>query len=201
MAHIYVKSEKVVNANPANVYSVLSDYREQRPHMLPPNFVDYKVERGGHGEGTEVSYRLHVARRERPYHMRIKEPVKGKVITENDTNSSLVTTWTLLPLDDSQRTMVRVATEWEGGRGLRGFFERTFAPLGVRRLYGYLLNQLSTIAPATTTQSARTNHSSADFLKNGENPATNLSMFLLIFGSVIGLSFGIDALSKRFARQ
>ena len=197
MAHIYVKNEKVLNANPADVYTVLSDYKNKRPQILPSNFIDYKVEHGGHGDGTVVSYKLHAARRERPYQMKVKEPVKGQVLTENDTNSSLVTTWTLLPLDDGQRTMVRVATEWEGGSGVGGFFERTFAPLGVHNIYNSLLNRLPDAVQTTGTDVS----ASPDFLNNQENPAKNFALFMLIFGSVIGLGFGISALRKRNATK
>lgn len=186
MAHIYVKSEKVVNANPADVYTALSDYKEKRPALLTPNFVDYKVEKGGRGDGTVVSYRLHAARRERPYHVQVKEPVKGQVLTENDTKSSLVTTWTVTPLADGQRSKVRVATEWEGGRGVGGFFERVFAPLGVRGVYNRVLDQLSKSVP-TTGEPGR---------KKGR-VGNNLGLFALIFGLVVGAGLGINAWLKR----
>lgn len=191
MAHIYVKSEKVVNANPADVYTAISDYREKRPELLTPNFVDYKVEKGGRGDGTVVSYRLHAARRERPYHVQVKEPVKGQVLTENDTNSSLVTTWSVTPLEDGQRSLVRVATEWEGGQGVGGFFERVFAPLGVRGIYNRMLDQLSNTVPTTGKIP------STVLSQKKENVGNNLGLFALIFGLVIAAGFGISAWLRR----
>ncbi len=191
MAHIYVKSEKVVNANPADVYTAISDYKEKRPELLTPNFVDYKVEKGGRGDGTVVSYRLHAARRDRPYHVQVKEPVKGQVLTENDTNSSLVTTWSVTPLEDGQRSLVRVATEWEGGQGVGGFFERVFAPLGVRGIYNRVLNQLSTVVPTTGEPT------STVLSQKKENVGSNLGLFALIFGLVIAVGFGISVLLGR----
>src|SRR5260370_7256492 len=135
MSHISAKSERVIAARPEDVYDVLADYENKRPEMLTPNFLDYAVEKGGHGSGTVVRYRLHAANRERPYHMRVDEAVKGQMLVERDTNSSLVTTWKLFPLHDGRYTKVSVATEWEGGRGIGGFFERTFAPLGLPPIY------------------------------------------------------------------
>ena len=191
MAHIYVKSEKVVNANPADVYTAISDYKEKRPELLTPNFVDYKVEKGGRGDGTVVSYRLHAARRDRPYHVQVKEPVKGQVLTENDTNSSLVTTWSVTPLEDGQRSLVRVATEWEGGQGVGGFFERVFAPLGVRGIYNRVLDQLSTTVPTTGEPT------STVLSQKKESVGNNLGLFALIFGLVIAVGFGISVLFGR----
>jgi uncharacterized protein YndB with AHSA1/START domain len=143
MSHIHVMSERVIDAQPEVVYEALTDYRVRRPQILTRNFLDYTVEQGGQGTGTEISYRLRAARRERPYHMLVKEPLKGWVLTESDQHSSLVTTWTLTPEDDGLRTRLRVDSEWEGGSGVGGFFERTFAPLGLRRIYNTMLASLN----------------------------------------------------------
>jgi len=131
MGRIYVKRERVVNDNPEEVYATLADYEEKRPLILTPNFLDYRVEQGGRGDGTVVSYRLQAARRERPYHMLIHEVVKGSVITEQDTNSSLITTWTVSSQHAGQQSRVRVTTEREGSSGTCGFSERLFASSGL----------------------------------------------------------------------
>jgi len=156
-------SERVVNAQPEDVYAVLTDYKARRPQILTPNFLDYTVEQGGQGAGTEISYRLRAARRERSYHMIVKEPLKGWVITESDQHSSLVTTWTLSPEDDGLRTRVRVDSEWEGGTGVGGFFERTFAPMGLRRIYNSMLISLNgLLRPADSTFLVETSEDDAD---------------------------------------
>ena len=189
MSKIFVKKERVINAAPENVYAVLSDYKNQRPQMLTPNFLDYTVEKGGKGDGTVISYRLRAANRERPYKMRVKESVKGEVLTEHDSDSSLVTTWALAPLNGGQQTKVRVSSEWEGGTGVGGFFERTFAPLGLRGIYGNMLDSLLglTGANATTVTAVQGEESS---------PASNAAAFLLIFGIVVGVAIGISVLQK-----
>lgn len=143
MSHIHVMSERVVDAQPEVVYEALTDYKVRRPQILTPNFLNYTVKQGGRGAGTEITYRLRAARRERLYHMLVKEPLKGWVLTESDQNSSLVTTWTLSPEEDGLRTRVRVDSEWEGSTGVGGFFERTFAPLGLRRIYDSMLASLT----------------------------------------------------------
>ena len=182
MAHIQVKSERLVNASPENVYAVLSDYVNKRPQMLTPNFMDYAVEKGGHGKGTVISYRLHAANREREYRLRIDEPVKGKVITEQDANSSLVNTWTITPTNDDNRTFVSVVNEWDGGSGTKGFFEKTFAPLGLKSIYGKVLDSLDQLASGAPASNALTKEG------NG-GPVDKIGLLLLVLSSVIGIAF------------
>jgi hypothetical protein len=144
MSHIHVKAERIIHAKPEVVHETLSDYRWKRPLILTPNFIDYTVGQGGRGAGTEIHYRLRAARRERSYSMQVEEPLKGLIITERDRNSSLVTVWTLTPVEDGQLTKVQVNSEWEGSTGVGGFFERTFAPLGLSRIYSTILSNLAT---------------------------------------------------------
>ena len=141
MSHLEVQTERVIAAKPEDVYAFLADYKE-RPKILPPNFSDYAVEEGGHGAGTVVSYRMRAGRRERPYRMRVDEPARG-VLTESDAGSSFVTRWELSPTADGERTRVRLVSEWDGSSGVAGFFERLFAPVGLRRIYNDMLARLA----------------------------------------------------------
>jgi Polyketide cyclase / dehydrase and lipid transport len=76
--------------------------------------------------------------------MRVDEPEPGRVLTEADTISSLVTTWTVTPEGDQSR--VRIETRWDGAPGLAGFFERLFAPPALRRIYNDELRRLDRYA-------------------------------------------------------
>jgi hypothetical protein len=155
VSRIIVQSEKVIPGKPEDIYAILADYKGRHPQILPANFQDYRVEQGAQGEGTVVSFRLRAGGRERLYRMRVSEPVRGQTLTESDLNSSLVTTWTVVPLDDGQRAQVRIATMWEGGSGLRGFFERLFAPLGLRRIYDQTLASLAAVAEGRPPEERR----------------------------------------------
>lgn len=143
MSRIHVKKERVINARPEAVFEAISDYKAKRRQMLTPNFLDYSVERGGHGSGTMLRYLLRSAGRERPHHISVQEPVKGQVLIERDTDSSLVTTWSVLPTSMGRKTKVSVESEWTGGRGIGGFFERMFAPRGLRHIYDRMLTYLA----------------------------------------------------------
>ena len=65
--------------------------------------------------------------------MTVAEPEPGRVITESDSNSSLVTTFTVTPQGHASR--VQILTSWDGAGGVGGFFERLFAPRAMRKIY------------------------------------------------------------------
>lgn len=142
MNRIHVEVERLLDAKPQDVYAFIADYRDKRLRILPPNYIDYTVTEGGRGSGTVIRYRFQVARRTRRYEMIVEEPSKGRVLLERDTTSSLVTTWTVTPTASKNQTRVAISTEWDGSRGIGGFFERTFAPAGLRRVYKDMLNRL-----------------------------------------------------------
>lgn len=189
VSRVFAKKERIIDARPEKVFSILSDYKEQRPKLLTPNFVNYTVEKGGKGSGTIISYLLRAANRERTYRMRVEELVRGSVLTESDTNSSLITTWSLLPVNGGSKTRVRVTSEWDGASGVKGFFERTFAPLGLKRIYGSMLDALSSLPGVSDEE--------VTGVKGQEySPGKNASAFLVIFAVVFGIAVVIGYLQK-----
>lgn len=154
MARIHVESERTIDAAPSIVYDFLTDYRDQHYKILPSeHYLDYTVEQGGHGSGTVFGYVFSAANRKRNYHLRVEELTKGEVLTESDLGSSLVNTWTVSGQDGGQRSRVRLTTEWEGSGGMGGFFERTFAPGSLRRIYDDVLRRLESSMSATGSKS------------------------------------------------
>lgn len=143
MSRIHVEVERTIDAPPEEVFAFLADYRDKRPIILTPNFLDYAVEQGGRGTGTVIRYRLQAGRRERAYRMRVEEPPGGSALVERDMDSSLVTTWTVISLASGRQSRVMATTEWEGSAGVGGFFERTFAPIALRGIYADMLDRLA----------------------------------------------------------
>jgi uncharacterized protein YndB with AHSA1/START domain len=139
---IHVDLERTIPAAPARVHAALADYRG-RERLLPASYLGYRVEEGGEGGGIVVSYRLRAGRRERPYRMEVSEPTPGVTLVERDRNSSLITTWILSPTASGTATELRLSTVWEAHGGIGGLFERTFAPRGLRRIHGELLDNLT----------------------------------------------------------
>lgn len=144
MSTVTAVAGRTVDAPAAVVFCCLSDFREHHHRFLPSAFSDFKVEEGGSGEGTMVSFTMTAGGRSRRYTMLVAVPEPGRVLEERDTRSSLVTTFTLTPKGD--RTQVRIETTWEGAGGVGGFFERMFAPGALKRVYDDELARLDVYA-------------------------------------------------------
>ena len=141
MGQVVATAERVVTAPVDRVRSALADYEGTRPRVLPEQFSGYRVESGGQGAGTRVAWRFAAtSKRVRDQLVEVSQP-DADTLVETDTRSSMVTTWTLHPAD-AGLTTVRVRTTWNGAGGVGGFFERTFAPKGLRRVYEDLLGRL-----------------------------------------------------------
>jgi uncharacterized protein YndB with AHSA1/START domain len=144
VAELRAAAERLIAAPPDRVYRYIADYREHHPRFLPPAFSDFRVEEGGVGTGTIASFRLTAGGRSRAYRIRIAEPEPGRVLTESDVGSSLVTTFTVTP--EAGQSRVRIETAWQGAAGIGGFFERLFAPRVLRRLFADELERLDRYA-------------------------------------------------------
>ena len=104
----------------------------------------FETVEGGVGAGTVHRFKLEAGGKVRDYLMRVDEPQPGRVITETDQNSSLVTTFTVTPAGDT--CTVKIETTWQGAGGVGGFFERTFAPKVLRKMYADELSRLDEYA-------------------------------------------------------
>ncbi|MFI9628578.1 SRPBCC family protein [Streptomyces sp. NPDC052042] len=143
MAQVEATTERVIAADADTVFDALADYEQTRGRVLPGQFSEYEVREGGDGEGTLVHWKLQAtSKRVRDCLMEVTEPSDGRLV-EKDRNSSMVTTWTVTPAGEGRSKAV-VTTVWKGAGGIGGFFERTFAPKGLARIYDELLRNLAT---------------------------------------------------------
>jgi carotenoid cleavage dioxygenase-like enzyme len=139
MARVKAQATRTVDASPETVLDVLRDYRDARQRILTDNYTAYRVEQGGHGDGTVIGYHFAAGGRERDYRLRVEEST-GE-LRERDELSSFVSTWSVQPAGAG--SSVTIESSWDGAGGIGGFFERTFAPIGLRRIYGQLLERLA----------------------------------------------------------
>ena len=144
MARIVVSAEGTVGAPADTVYGYVADMREHHPHFLPPAFSGFRVESGGVGAGTVTRFKVTAGGRTREYQMTVAEPEPGRILTESDTGSSLVTTTTVSPQGGA--SLVQISTAWDGAGGIGGLFERMFAPRVMRAIYADELKRLDAYA-------------------------------------------------------
>jgi uncharacterized protein YndB with AHSA1/START domain len=144
VAKIVVSAEGTVDAPAETVYGYIADMREHHPRFLPPAFSDFRVESGGVGAGTVTTFKVTAGGRTREYRNVVAEPEPGRVLTESDTGSSAVTTFTVSP--QGTASLVRISTAWDGAGGIGGIFERAFAPRVLRAIYADELKRLDAYA-------------------------------------------------------
>ncbi|WP_329362304.1 SRPBCC family protein [Streptomyces sp. NBC_01483] len=143
MAQVEATTERVIAADAEAVFDALADYSGTRAKLLPEHFSEYAVREGGDGEGTLVHWKLQAtSKRVRDCLLEVTEPTDGELV-EKDRNSSMVTTWRVTPAGEGKSRVV-VTTVWDGAGGIGGFFEKTFAPKGLGRIYDLVLDKLAT---------------------------------------------------------
>src|ERR1700761_8829715 len=147
MAQVKATAERTIGAPVEQVWQALADYADVRPRLLTEHFSEYEVRTGGTGGGTRVHWKLAAtSKRVRDCLVDVAEPAEHELV-ERDANSSMVTTWRVRP-SGKDNSAVSVETTWDGASGVGGFFERTFAPGGLRKIYDGMLANLDRVVRA-----------------------------------------------------
>ena len=144
------------------VYTILADYREGHPRILPRQYFPLlEVEQGGIGAGTRIRYQMHAPGSTRDYLATVSEPEPGHVLMETNeeiepvpaktgSQSRSVTTFTVDPVDEDQHSRVTIATDLTVSGWLDGFFTTMF----LRRVYAQELRQLAALAEERSISSS-----------------------------------------------
>lgn len=139
MGQVSASSTVLIDAEPATVLAAVADYEAMRPKILSAHYSGYRVLQGGQGAGTVAEWKLQ-ATKSRSRDVKAEVDVAGRTVIEKDANSSMVTNWTVAPAGPG--SSVTVKTSWQGAGGIGGFFEKTFAPLGLRKIQAEVLDNL-----------------------------------------------------------
>jgi hypothetical protein len=134
VAQVVASASRSLSAPPERVLEFLRDYRA-RSSILTSHFSGVRVEEGG----EVIAYHFSSGGRERDFRLR-PEQSAGELV-ERDQLSSFIQTWTVTPT--ATGSTVTVEASWQGSGGIGGFFERLFAPLGLRRIYDEVLDKLA----------------------------------------------------------
>ncbi|WP_280428220.1 SRPBCC family protein [Nocardia brasiliensis] len=139
MGQVSASSSIAVAADPQRTLEAIADYETVRPRILSAHYRDYKVVEGGKGAGTVAEWTLQATeKRSRNVHAVVT--VSDSIVTERDSNSTLITTWTVTP--DGTGSQVTQRTTWQGAGGVKGIFEGIFAPLGLKKIQAEVLGNL-----------------------------------------------------------
>src|SRR6478736_1451352 len=131
MGQVSASSTVMINAEPDAILTAVADYQTVRPKILSSHYSGYQVLEGGQGAGTVATWKLQ-ATKSRERDVKASVDVAGRTVIEKDANSTMVTNWTVAPAGTG--STVTVKTSWSGAGGVKGFFEKTFAPLGLKKI-------------------------------------------------------------------
>ena len=145
-----VTASSLMKTPAGTVYSILADYQNGHPHVLPPKyFSGLEIEEGGIGAGTRIRFQMNAFGKTQTFRAAITELVPGRTLVETDLESGAVTTFTVLPLEDNHGCHVTISTELKAREGPIGFIERSITSLFLRRVYAQELRMLSEFAGGT----------------------------------------------------
>jgi hypothetical protein len=140
-----VTASILINAPAALVYSIIADYRNGHPRILPkPYFVSMEVLGGGEGAGTVIQVQMRVLGTTKIFRATISEPEPGRALVETN-DSGEVTTFTVKPVADGKQACVTFTTELPS-RGLLAPLERILSRLMLRKIYARELALLAILS-------------------------------------------------------
>jgi hypothetical protein len=129
------------------VYTIIADYRDGHPHILPkPHFVCLAVEQGGVGAGTVIRFQMRLMGRIQTFRAAITEPEPGRVLMETDMQTGAVTTFAVESRADAQHAAVTITTTTTVRDGLLGRLEAWLTTRLLRPIYMQELAQLADVA-------------------------------------------------------
>jgi hypothetical protein len=143
MSEIRARTQALVPAPPAMVYDLIADYQRSHPEMLPPRyFRNLKVEEGGVGAGTRITFEMTSFGTVRRFEMRITEPDPGRVLVETDVVSGVATSFRVDPAPGGQGSLVTISTRYRKS-GVAGWVESWLAPRFLRTVFDAQLRLLA----------------------------------------------------------
>ena len=87
-----------IPARRERVYSLIANYNDGHPRILPKQFSDLVVEQGGIGAGTVIRFQMSILGKKQHFRAAITEPEPGHVLVETDLEpNGAVTTFTVNP--------------------------------------------------------------------------------------------------------
>ena len=111
--------------------------------MPPAYFSDLDVDSGGIGAGTVFHITLRKPGKDSTLHMRVEEPAPGRILTETNVDTGVVTRFSVDPADGDGQTVAGMESEWATAGGLRGLSDRWILPRMTKHIFNEQLAQLA----------------------------------------------------------
>ena len=131
-----ITATALVPAEPRRVYAVIADYQNGHRYILPKEFSELVVEKGGIGRGTIIRFQMSVLGRKQTFRAAISEPEPGRVLVETDLDANGAVTTFIVDRDSpSGHARVTITTELAVRTGIVGKMERFLSTRLLRPMY------------------------------------------------------------------
>jgi len=142
-----VSASATIPARRERVYSLIANYNDGHPRILPKQFTSLVVEQGGVGAGTIIRFQMSVFGKKQTLRAAVAEPEPGRVLVETNLDANgAVTTFTVNPGGAPADSHVTISTELPVRSGVLGKIERTLTTLLLRPMYVKELENLARVA-------------------------------------------------------
>src|SRR5215467_8872697 len=107
-----VSASAIIPARRERVYSLIANYNDGHPRILPKQFSGLTVEQGGVGAGTVIRFQMRLLGKKQTFRAAVTEPDPGHVLVETDLDTNgAVTTFTIAPSHAPADSNVTISTE------------------------------------------------------------------------------------------
>jgi hypothetical protein len=142
-----ISASAIIPARRERVYSLISNYHDGHPRILPKQFSGLVVEQGGVGAGTIIRFQMSLLGRKQSFRAAITEPEPGRVLVETDLDTNgAITTFTVNPGGAPADSHVTISTELPVRSGFLGKIERTMTTLLLKPIYTKELQNLARVS-------------------------------------------------------
>ena len=142
-----ISASAIIPARKEQVYSLIANYNDGHPRILPKQFSSLTVEQGGVGAGTVIRFQMSVFGKKQQFRAAVTEPEPGRVLVETDLDTNgAITTFTVNPGHAPADSNVTISTELPVRAGFAGAIERKLSTLLLRPIYVKELQNLARVA-------------------------------------------------------
>ena len=142
-----ISATRRLNAPPRQVYETIANYHTGHPRIVPSQFSNMRVERGGIGAGTVITFDVTVLGRTTTFRAEVTEPDPGRVLVEtNVLGNESFTTFVVDPGAHANESIVTIRTKMTRRPGFAGAIEKLLSPRLLKPMYEEELTRLEAAA-------------------------------------------------------
>jgi uncharacterized protein YndB with AHSA1/START domain len=142
-----ISATRLLNAPPRRVYDTIANYHTGHPRIVPDQFSNLRVERGGIGAGTVITFDVKVLGRTTSFRAEVTEPEPGRVLVEKHVaGNDAVNTFIVEPGAHANESVVTIKTDMTERGGLSGAIEKFVTKRVLTPMYDEELRRLESVA-------------------------------------------------------